>query len=216
MMLQNLYDRGLRALTISYDDYHREYIPLIRIQNVLDVIKKFDISVALNMVVDKKNRGTQLLNDLGDSVFGIQVTMIPASPVGNSKMIPKQDMYLKNYESFDLRCPSSCLEFVIHHDGFVYPCCSPSVFESNLVVGNIREEQIDILEEKMFSNIALYILMKEGLGWFIEKLNISEELSKKQFVSTCEICRYLFSKESVFDLLYDEMLIYYEKEGCFV
>ncbi|MHC5227694.1 radical SAM protein [Enterococcus sp. LJL99] len=40
MLLQDLYDRGLRALTISYDDYHREYIPLIRIQNILNVIKK--------------------------------------------------------------------------------------------------------------------------------------------------------------------------------
>ncbi|MHC5227693.1 SPASM domain-containing protein [Enterococcus sp. LJL99] len=168
------------------------------------------------MVVDKQNRGTKLLNDLGDSVFGIQVTMIPASPVGNSKMIPTQNLYLNNYDSFDLRCPSSCLEFVIHHDGFVYPCCSPSVFESNLIIGNIREEQIDSLEEKMFSNIALYILMKDGLGWFIEKLNIYEELSEQQFVSTCEICRYIFSKDNVFDLLYDEMLNYYEKEGSFV
>ncbi|WP_241547068.1 SPASM domain-containing protein [Enterococcus villorum] len=67
--------------------------------------------------------------------------MIPASPVGNAKQIDKGDLYLKDVSEHNLDCPSSW-EMVIHHDGYVYPCCSLSIFEPYLIVGNVRVESL--------------------------------------------------------------------------
>lgn len=207
--LSELFERGLRSLTISYDDYHAKFIPPQNIINLLTVLKEFNISIALNMVVDKKNKGIHLLEELGESAFGVPITMVPASPVGEAKNLDNNDLYYNDVQTFDLKCPAQSWEFVIHHDGYIYPCCSPSVFETALRIGDIRENSIPELENKLFSNIALYILQKEGLSWFIAKLGL--DLNNLQFTSTCEICRFIFKDSNNLNLIIDDMVEYYEK-----
>lgn len=212
-ILQELVTSGLRYLTISFDDYHAEFIPVENIKRLLTEIANFPITVAINMVVDKKNTGLKILSELGESVFGVQITMVPASPVGNAKQINIDDLYLKDFSKHNLDCPSSSWEIVIHHDGYVYPCCSPSVFETDLRVGNIRTESLEEIDQSLFSNIALYILQKEGLEWFIKQFRLEEEIASKKFVSTCEICRYIFTQRDL-SIIYREMIDYYEQKIC--
>ena len=109
----------------------------------------------------------------------------------------------------DLSCPATGWEFVVHHDGYIYPCCSPSVFESELRLGNIADSSIEALEKKFYSNILLYILKEEGLSWFIEKMNL--DISDMKFVSTCEICKYIFSDIDRINSITDDMKLYYDE-----
>ena len=149
----------------------KEVIPVDRIRNLLSAARKFDISIALNMVVSRDRRGIKLLDELGSSVFGVPITAVPVSRAGRAKEIDEKELYFSDFnEKNMLRCPVHSWEFVIHHDGYVYPCCSPCVFESNLRVGNIRTQSIEEIENKLFSNIILYILQMEGLSWFIDKI----------------------------------------------
>ncbi|MCS4487943.1 YydG family radical SAM peptide epimerase [Streptococcus sciuri] len=208
-MLSELKLAGLNYLTISYDDYHAEYIPIANIKRLLTLIKKFDIGVALNMVVDKKHIGVGLLRDLGESIFGIQITMVPASPVGRATNLNVDDLYLKTVRELELSCPATGWEFVVHHDGYIYPCCSPSVFESNLRIGSITGDGVEKLESQLYSNILLYILKKEGFKWFIEKMHL--DLSKQKFVSSCEICRFIFSDVEKIRAISDDIKDYYEE-----
>lgn len=203
-ILSELKLAGLNYLTISYDDYHAEYIPISNVKRLLTIIKKFDIEVALNMVVDRKHIGVDLLKDLGESVFGVRVTMVPASPVGRAN-----DLYFKTIEELELTCPATGWEFVVHHDGYVYPCCSPSVFESNLRIGSIAEYEVEKLESQLYSNILLYILKKEGFKWFIEKMHL--DLSKQKFVSSCEVCRFIFSDMEKIRAISNDIKDYYEE-----
>lgn len=105
-ILSELKLAGLNYLTISYDDYHAEYIPISNVKRLLTIIKKFDIEVALNMVVDRKHIGVDLLKDLGESVFGVRVTMVPASPVGRANDLNHNDLYFKTIEELELTCPA--------------------------------------------------------------------------------------------------------------
>lgn len=208
-ILSELKLAGLNYLTISYDDYHAEYIPISNVKRLLTIIKKFDIEVALNMVVDRKHIGVDLLKDLGESVFGVRVTMVPASPVGRANDLNHNDLYFKTIEELELTCPATGWEFVVHHDGYVYPCCSPSVFESNLRIGCIAEYEVEKLESQLYSNILLYILKKEGFKWFIEKMHL--DLSKQKFVSSCEVCRFIFSDMEKIRAISNDIKDYYEE-----
>lgn len=200
---------GLSALTVSYDEFHSEFIPVDRIRNLLSAARKFDISIALNMVVSRDRRGIKLLDELGSSVFGVPITAVPVSRAGRAKEIDEKELYFSDFnEKNMLRCPVHSWEFVIHHDGYVYPCCSPCVFESNLRVGNIRTQSIEEIENKLFSNIILYILQMEGLSWFIDKMKLS--LDSEKFVSVCEICQKVFSDQDALDGIYDEVVRYYD------
>lgn len=208
-ILSELKLAGLNYLTISYDDYHAEYIPISNVKRLLTIIKKFDIEVALNMVVDRKHIGVDLLKDLGESVFGVRVTMVPASPVGRANDLNHNDLYFKTIEELELTCPATGWEFVVHHDGYVYPCCSPSVFESNLRIGSIAEYEVEKLESQLYSNTLLYILKKEGFKWFIEKMHL--DLSKQKFVSSCEVCRFIFSDMEKIRAISNDIKDYYEE-----
>ena len=208
-ILSELKLAGLNYLTISYDDYHAEYIPISNVKRLLTIIKKFDIEVALNMVVHRKHIGVDLLKDLGESVFGVRVTMVPASPVGRANDLNHNDLYFKTIEELELTCPATGWEFVVHHDGYVYPCCSPSVFESNLRIGSIAEYEVEKLESQLYSNILLYILKKEGFKWFIEKMHL--DLSKQKFVSSCEVCRFIFSDMEKIRAISNDIKDYYEE-----
>lgn len=209
-ILEELSQSGLRYLTISFDDYHVKYIPIQNIKRLLTIIREFDIEIAINMVVDRKNKGLHLLEELGECIFGIQITIVPASPVGRSKTLNYEDLYFKNVDELDLTCPATGWEFVVHHDGYVYPCCSPSVFESELRLGSLENSTIEDLEDQFYSNILLYILKQEGLKWFINKMKL--DLSNMEFVSTCEICRYVFSDINRIKSIIEDMKVYYEEK----
>ena len=45
-ILLRLYQSGLKALTVSYDEYHAKYIPYDCIRNLFEEVKKYPISVA--------------------------------------------------------------------------------------------------------------------------------------------------------------------------
>lgn len=207
-ILSELCEIGLNALTISYDEFHAEYIPVENVKNILCAIKKYNVNVAVNMVVDKKHRGTKVIEQLDEALFGVRLTKIPASRVGRSHKILENDLYFFEFQDEMLCCPATAWEFVIHHDGYVYPCCSPSVFETNLRIGNIRKETIEEIDESLWTNGLLFILKKEGLIWFVQKLGI--DLKSRHFVSVCEVCQLIFSDADNISRLIPEIQKYYE------
>ena len=52
---------GLDIATLSYDDYHKEYIPPQYISNALMAIKAVNIKAALNITVDKNRHNLNLV-----------------------------------------------------------------------------------------------------------------------------------------------------------
>lgn len=207
-ILLELVSCGLKAVTISCDEFHAEFVKIESVRNLLFSLKDFDIDTAINMVVDRTHKSTKIIDELGESAFGIKITIIPASRVGMARTLPESDLYFYELKKEKLKCPAKSWEYVIHHDGYVYPCCSPSVFETMLRVGNIREDSFDEIEDSLLSNILLFIIQREGLSWFIDRLGINIE--KMKFVSVCEICQYIFSNEKHIDDLYEDMMEYYE------
>lgn len=145
-VLSELRSLGLRALTVSYDDFHRTSIPVEKIINIFDAAKHVPMRYALNMAVSRSNTGDDLLRELGSSIYGVPVTKFPIIDVGAAKMLPESE-YIYSYSGRDnLRCPG--LEIVYHHDGLIYPCCSPAVFESSLRVGRVVDHSLMRLQKR--------------------------------------------------------------------
>ena len=137
---------GLDIMTLSYDDYHKEYIPPQYVSNALMAINAVNIKAALNITVDKNRHNLNLVEELGEAVFGIQLGIMPVCRVGNANDIDETSLYVHESNMISKRCPSFCWEITIHHDGYVYPCCSPMVFETGLRLGNIRKQSLAEIE----------------------------------------------------------------------
>lgn len=209
--LENFSSAGLRFLTISFDEFHNEYVDIEKIRNIVEASYQLPIKISLNIAVTKSHTGIKLIEKLSDSLFGVSLTRFSVNPVGNAHNINKDELYYKLNMNNSLRCSEPSSGMVIHHDGYVYPCCSPLVFESILRIGSIREYSLEQLNHKLKTNMLIYIIKKEGLNWFVDKCKEKGiDYSKNKYVSTCHLCSDLFKDDSVIKLLSDEMEKYCE------
>lgn len=210
--LKKFHDAGLKVLTVSYDDFHSKYINVNNIKNILLSSYQLNMKISINMAVTKQNDGIKLLDELKDCLFGVPVTRFSVMPVGAGHNIEKDEMYYNIDCNKPLKCSESSYSMVIHHDGMLYPCCSPVVFETILKIGSIRDFTLDELKQKLYNNILVYIIKKEGPGWFLNELHKKGITSyDKQYISTCHLCYDLFKNGFVAELLKNEINEYYQK-----
>lgn len=207
---------GVTNLSISHDDFHAKFVKTDYIRNILEESRKYStIQVVVNIAVSKSNMGNQIVEELNEAALGIPLTKFPLIPVGEAENMADsefQKIYsIDNLEQ--LACPG--YEPVYHFDGNVYPCCSPAVFDTALVLNDEPCQSFDKTVEKINSNLLLYIMRKEGFRWFIEVVMNNQEFSHIQiedkFSSICTICRQLFKSEENIKLFTPYMREYYEQ-----
>lgn len=211
--MEKLCELGLRVLTISCDDFHNEYVSIDCINNILDACIQLPIKVNINMTVTKTNTGNEILKKLNDHLLGTAVTRFSAVPAGNALKLDDSDLYYKLDIENAMKCSEPTSGMVVHHDGYIYPCCSPLVFDSALRLGSIRKQGLEELNKKFHSNFLIYIIKKEGFNWFIKKCKErGYNQFKDKYIASCQLCYELFKDNYVMDLLYNDMKEYCENE----
>lgn len=213
---EDMKDFGVTNLSISHDDFHAKFVKTEYIKNILEESRKYpEIQVVLNIAVSKSNMGDQVIKELDDSALGIPLTKFPLIPVGEAENLG--DNEFQNIYSLDnlemLVCPG--FEPVYHFNGNIYPCCSPAVFDTALLLNESCYQSFDKTIEKMNANLLLYIMRKEGFRWFIDIVLNNQEFShiqiEEKFSSICSVCRQLFKTDKNIKLFTPYMREYYEQ-----
>ncbi|HHO6095908.1 TPA: YydG family radical SAM peptide epimerase, partial [Staphylococcus aureus] len=188
------------ALTISYDEYHEPFVKVNSVKRIFEYSRYYpNVEVSLNMAVTKNKMSNIILSDLGSSILGKKITKFPMISVGAAKdKINEKDIHnfynIKKDKNM-LYCPG--YEIVYHHDGEIYPCCSPAIFETQLSLRESKNQSFERTVEKLNSNLLLYIIRKEGFNWFLDILKEKSLLDTfeipENFPSVCSICGSLFN-----------------------
>lgn len=209
-MFTDLCDAGLESLTISYDDFHADFVSVETIRNVLDASKKTKLSVILNMAVSRSRDSGELLQSLGSSAYCIQITRYPVIPAGEANDFDASEFIRESITEANTRCPG--LEVIFHHDGRVLPCCSPGVFDTHLALAPVGES-IEHYIRKIERNALLAIMQREGLLWFQnilkDELPESDAARTTEIVSACELCTVIFRSRHNLDILRPHVLAYF-------
>jgi YydG family peptide modification radical SAM enzyme len=203
------------ALTISYDEYHSPFVKSTSIKRIFEYSRKYpDIDVSLNMAVTKDKMSNRILEELDDSILGVKITKFPMISVGAAKSRISSENIHKFYNLDDedsLYCPG--YEIVYHHDGEIYPCCSPAIFETKLTLREEYNQSYERTVEKLHSNLLLFIIRKEGFRWFLNILRENNKLEEfgipYEFSSICSVCGTLFNSQEKIDYFYPFMEKYY-------
>lgn len=190
---------GLNQLTLSYDEYHNEFIDLECIINILEACKRERLPVSIQTVILHENDNRKWLNELSYYLTDINILFFPCYQVGNASKNFSSDMFIKSRDKKGLLCGKNGT-FMIESNGDVCPCCSPYVNETELCIDNIylsRDADLDVVLKKIRNNKLLYCLRNYGFDYFV---NLAEnelgiELPEK-FISSCELCTYLFNKNN--------------------
>ncbi|HAR7302011.1 TPA: YydG family peptide radical SAM peptide maturase [Staphylococcus aureus] len=188
------------ALTISYDEYHEPFVKVNSVKRIFEYSRYYpNVEVSLNMAVTKNKMSNIILSDLGSSILGKKITKFPMISVGAAKdKINEKDIHnfynIKKDKNM-LYCPGYGI--VYHHDGEIYPCCSPAIFETQLSLRESKNQSFERTVEKLNSNLLLYIIRKEGFNWFLDILKEKSLLDTfeipENFPSVCSICGSLFN-----------------------
>ncbi|MBU4213726.1 MAG: radical SAM protein [Actinobacteria bacterium] len=194
-VLRELKEAGLTSMKISYDDFHAQFIPPARVRNVLDANRSVRIPLSVAAAVTRTSTADASLAALGDSLLGVSVTKFPVQPVGAGAAADPAAIIRTTRVDDEPRCPG--FEVTYHFDGQVYPCCSPTVFDTTLALGSIDELSVAEAVESLSHNVLLGILRKRGFRWlldFCESRGIDLGVTEQAYVDACSICHAIFSK----------------------
>lgn len=194
-ILRQLRSAGLSRLTLSYDDFHEEFIPASRIVNILTANAQVHIPCAISMAVTRKHDGLKLIEKLGESAMGVPVTRFPVVPAGRASQISATDLFLHNPDEIkSLRCPS--YQILYHYDGKVYPCCSPSIFNTALTLGSISSTNVLQAQLKLSHSFVFSFLQQQGFLPLLKACQCKHLLPQHfRIVNVCDLCRQIFGNE---------------------
>lgn len=199
---------GLSSLTISFDNFHVPFVSVRRIRNALDAAARSSVPTILNMAVSRSQDSMDLLRQLGESTLGVQVTRFPVQQCGTGRAIPAEDLFRKPLEEVSLHCPG--FEIIYHHDQKVYPCCSPTIFETGMTLGKVGETDHEGFARRLERNALLAVIQRHGLGWFVERIRAvnpdSEVARMDKAVSACDVCATVLNDQESLEALRDEII----------
>ena len=195
--LGKLKSLGLKRISVSYDNFHKEFIDVKNIRNILNATKILSIPTALGMV--KINDGSigELINELGNSLTNVSTNIYSCFPAGRARKELNEADFIRNLISEHQSCPYNG-NVVVSYDGKIYPCCSQLVVETELSVDNFSESDYTTTLRKIKNNGILYILRNYGLDFFVDIAKGELSMDVPEFISSpCELCAMFFTKENI-------------------
>ncbi len=192
-ILTPLYERGLRQLLLSADEFHQEHVPIARVRNALAAARELGIVATVQCIVTKTSRKlADMREDLGivqeselthaSEIFcarvGWAASRIPAEE------FPPREKALSEYCSM-LR------PLIITPEGDVYLCCGPAFAIPELRAGNLRQERLKgIVERAEWNPLFATLALGNGPGSLVSLLSGTtwSSLADGGYSSSCEAC----------------------------
>lgn len=194
--LYELKSLGLKHLNISHDQYHKEFVPTEYVKNILDAAVQLGIATTLVMVAIKDDKVGNIIDDLGNGLYGTSLGVSPCLPVGAASDY-QYDAFDRIMDIKGLRCVYGG-NLVVGYDGAVFPCCSQVIYDMGLILGNYNTLALREVIHKLENNALLYLIRNEQMDFFIDiargKLNIN---LPDKVVNVCELCALIFTKENI-------------------
>ncbi|WP_168198843.1 radical SAM protein [Jejubacter calystegiae] len=195
--LSELKENGVVKLTVSHDNYHSKYVETECVNNVLKACNEIGLNCDVSLVKIKNEKIGDLIDKMAEDLNNIPVNIIPCLPVGGASKTFSLDDFDRKVTPGKTRCHYGS-SFVVSYDGNIYPCCSQTIFDSVLNVGNFYDINLHSALYKLKNNSALYLLRNECMGDFVlwVKENTDIKIPSK-VVNVCELCGLLFSPSNV-------------------
>jgi Radical SAM superfamily/Iron-sulfur cluster-binding domain len=181
-LMRRLWDAGLRAFGISYDEYHDPFWPKERAKESVSKAAAFGFDITVKLVRTPNYAESLRGEFLGAGAHA--VTAQALDPVGRGKLLPVLPSSQKSL--------GSCLELLspmLTPNGDVYACCSSRSLgpDSSHYLGNARQTPLREILDRRQENGLLLAEMVLGPG------GLAELLGEEPFGQLCGLCHELMS-----------------------
>lgn len=147
--VRRLRTAGLTEMTLSYDDPHAEFVPLIFIANAVAAARECGLLLRVAVVVETGSKITAatLRDDLGlQNEPGINIYETVANSTGRGAEVDDDTQTGRVHHASVYRgpCESVLHTVTVDHEGGIRPCCGVLPHYDSLKVGHIAEEGIEV------------------------------------------------------------------------
>ena len=191
--------QGLAQLSLSADPGHQRFIPAghveLAVRVALDLGLYVHVAGTFTSTEETVRQHLSLPEDerLTTADFVVQ-------PFGRARGRPlSQTAYGFSEPLDDWGCYAADRHDVtVFPTGKVYPCCSPAAESTALVMGDVREQPLAVIVDRIRNDFPLQVLKRRGFGYLYEALReLDPDLhislpDPASHVSACSLCAALF------------------------
>ncbi len=191
---QRLRSAGLTRMEISWDAWHRPFVPPDRVDHCVHACRENGIETVLRILSSRKNTVEGAIQPLANETLSSVDEMYcsPVSPIGRAaREISPSEVHAGS--PLNANCHQT-MNLAVNAFGNVFPCCAGIDQTDGHIFGNVRDESIVDIAERMNSSPLLRTIVFGGVGSLVPILeNAGHTVRDRSFASICHLCWWIFS-----------------------
>lgn len=201
------YKDKLKNISFSFDEFHKEFIDIENIQNIIRIA--YDLEINTEVVGCFLNTGTKpgdILNELGDCAYLTSFAYQPVIRTGRANQFSDSELiHMVDLTKHEAKCIGVLETNILVNPGLeVYPCCSQVIENTLLCMGNLHQDMLKDIITSIKQNRVLFTMFTQGFTPFLKILENRKIKYPLQVTSPCEICEFLFRSDWFLKILKDE------------
>lgn len=205
------YGDRLANISLSYDEFHKEFVDVQCIKNIIETCRKYNIkSEVVGCFLKDGLTPGDILNELGEVAYLTHFFYQPVIQTGSGALF-NRDSYIKilDTDKDDIRCIATLAPNVLINPKLdVFPCCSQVIENTILSFGNLNNTSLSDIILTIKQNYILNTIFVHGFTPYIEILKKHQIDYPRKLASPCELCEFIFKNNELLVLL--DKIKYYE------
>jgi len=189
-----LREAGVTTLEVSWDSWHRAFVPPEAVANCLDACHEWEIETNLRVLTTRSHPVAEALSWLPRPTVQrtSRITSGPAFRSGRAALeIPEDDFYTSR-SGLDWPCHGS-LNLTVTADGNVYPCCAGMDQTTGYVIGNVHESSLADIAWAIDRSPIIRTVVFRGIVALADIIEARGVSVGRDYFNTCQMCRAVFS-----------------------
>lgn len=198
---------GVYKIHFSADPYHQKYVPFSALETAMRCTREAGILTEISiMEINGSHHCKQVREAMPEEYEAcISVSRYPLLPVGRAAAYVKEEQVIKRVLPMSAKCIFSGMASLFV-DGWYHLCCSMYCDSiPRLRLGHMDEVSFSDLESIVLSDDCLYVMLKEGFGWYMQRLGEFGAEIPERVCFPCACCQMVFSNQAFLEKIADEV-----------
>lgn len=191
---RNLRASGVTSIEISWDYWHQDFISGDSVSNCIIACQEYEIETNLRLLTTKLHNMEEALASLRpEAIESVsRMTNGPVFATGRAAKELKKDEFFHSRVSLNENCHRG-LNLTINAFGNVSPCCAGFDQTENYIIGNVLEESLAQIVERMNNDPLIRKIVFSGVGSLLPILEERGYKLGEDFYNICHLCYTIFS-----------------------
>ncbi|MCU6708715.1 radical SAM protein [Paenibacillus sp. J5C_2022] len=197
---------GVTSLELSWDYWHQPFVSGDAVSNCLIACQEVEIETNLRLLTTKLHSMEEALAALRPEAIDAasRMTSGPVFATGRAAKELDAEEFYHSRSSLDDNC-HRVLNLTINAFGNVFPCCAGFDQTRNYIMGNVKEERLDTIVERMNNDPLVRKIVFSGIRSLVPILQESGHDIDDQYFNICHLCYTIFSTPEYVESLQEYM-----------